>query len=259
MNDGLNRDVFIENREIDLKDMLFFICKKWRWLLLAAAAVMVLLPLVKIPALLELSGAGVILKRILKYAIIGVLSGLAVAFIVCAVLYIMNGKIKSENEFKTNCRINILGVLPKVTGKKPGGADRLVRRMFGVDRQAKDFDALTERLVEEIKAVLSVKGAEKNDGKAAFNVGVVSSESDKTAKMLVELIGSQLKGAATISSAGDVLKSGESIRKVMKADVVLMAERIGLSKYRMVEESYKKLTEWGKDIIGVVLMDGDAR
>lgn len=258
MNDNMHNNV-LEEKEINLNDMLLYICKRWRGLLLSAIVVMVLCILVKVPTLLELKGAVTILRQIIIYALIGVLIGFILMFIIYAVLYALNGKIKSENEFKSNCRINVLGVLPKINGKKLNGIDRLVRHMFGVVRYVGDFEMLTERMSEEIKAVLSVDGSDKEGKTAVSYVAVVSTESDETANELANLINDKLNEKAKVIAAGNILKNAESIRIVMKSDRVLLAERIAVSKYQMVEETYQKLAMWEKDVVGIVLFDGDVR
>lgn len=258
MNDNMNNNV-LEEKEINLMDMLFYICKRWRGLLLSALVVMVLIILVKVPAFLELKSAVTILKQIIIYAVIGVLIGLIFTFIIYAFSYAINGKIKSENEFKSNCRLNILGVLPKKNSKKLNCIDRLVRRMFGVDRSIEDFERLADRMSEEIKAVLSADGSDKKGEADVSCIAVVSTESDETAHELISLINEKLKGTAKVIEAGNILKNAESIRIVMKSDRVLLAERIAASKYQMIEETYKKLAMWEKDVVGIVLFDGDVR
>lgn len=259
MNDNINSRIFIEDSEINLKDMLFFICKKWRGLLFTAAALMVLLILVKIPVLSKLNGIGTILKQLAKYALVGILSGLILMFFIYAVSYAVNGKIKSENDFKSNCRLNILGVLPKRRDKKLNVIDKLIRTMFGIDRYIDDFEELTDRLAEEILAVISVGSTDKIGTSSCSCIAVVSTESDETAGELVKLINSKLNKTSNISLAGNILKNAESIRTVMKSDKVILAERITASKYQDVKETYKKLTTWEKDVVGIVLFNGDAK
>lgn len=257
-NCTLNRDTFIEEREIDLKDLLYYIFKKWRRLLLAAVIVMILLLLFRMPILLKLNSAADILKQSAKYVVIGVVTGLILMCFVYAVLYVINGKIKSENEFITNCRLSVLEILPKKNSKKLNGIDRLIRRMFGVNRHTEDFDKLTDRLAEEIKAVLSVINREKNDMKEDIYIGIVSTDSGETASELADLVNSRFNGTVKVVAAGNILKSAESIKIVMMSDKIIMVERIAASKYQMVEAAYKKLEKWQKDIVGVVLVDGDA-
>ena len=260
MNDNLLKsDIFIKEREIDLKDMLYYICRKWRGLLLATVSIMVLLVLFKIPALTQLNGVVMVLKQLSKYAIIGAFVGLILMCFLYAVLYVVGGKIKSENEFRANCSLNIIGVLPEKGGKKLNGMDRLVRRLFGVDRRVEDFDALIWRRVEEIKIILSVVNVEQPAEKGDLCIGVVSTESDETASELTDLFKTKLNGTIKVVAAGNILKNAESVRVVMESDVVLMTERIASSNYQMIEESYKKLDMWEKKVIGIVLMDGDAR
>lgn len=259
MNDGtLNRDAFIEEREIDLKDLLYYIFKKWRRLLLSAVIVMILLLLFRIPVLIKLNSVADVLKQSAKYVVIGVLAGLLLMCFVYAVFYVINGKIKSENEFMTNCRLSVLEVLPKKNSKKLNGIDRLIRRMFGVDRHTEDFDKLTDRLAEEIRAMLSAINGEKNDIKEDLYIGIVSTDSGETASELADLVNSRFNGTAKVVAAGDILKSAESVQTVMMSDKIIMVERIAASRYQKVEAAYKKLEKWQKDIVGVVLVDGDA-
>ena len=112
MNDNLNKEIFNKEKEIDLKDMFYYICKRWRGLLIGAAVTAMLLIAYKISSIIELSAALSIVKKLAKYIIIGMVVGVIVMCIIYAILYIISGKIKSEEEFKTNCRLNVLGVLP---------------------------------------------------------------------------------------------------------------------------------------------------
>lgn len=259
MNDNFKSKIIIEEKKIDLKDILYYICKKWRVLLFVAVLMAVLVIIFKIPTVTNLNDVTTILKQCVKYALIGMLIGLVLACFVYTVSYISNGKIKSENEFTTNCRLSILGILPQNNGKKLNGMDKLIRRMYGINRHIGDFDTLADRLAEEIKAVLSADNAGINDMKDVVYVSVVSTESDDTEKELVNLINSKLDGTAKITVAGNILKDAESVRTVMKSDKVIMLERIAGSRYQMIEETYKKLYKWKKEVVGIVLLDGDVR
>lgn len=259
MNDNLlKRDIFIEEREIDLKDMLYYICKKWRGLLLAAVIAMMLLLLFKIPQLIELNNVADVLKQSAKYVVIGILVGLILMFVLYAVLYVVTGEIKSENEFMANCRLNVLGVLPKKNEKKLNCMDKLNRRIFGINRYIDDFDKLADRLAEEIRAVLSVISDANIDTKDDLCIGVVSTDSEETARELADLMNSKFNETVKVVTAGNILKNAESIRMVMTSDKIIIVERIAASRYQMVEKAYKKLEKWQKDIVGVVLVDGDA-
>ncbi|MCM1308218.1 MAG: hypothetical protein NC223_06435 [Butyrivibrio sp.] len=259
MDDNLNKEIFGKEKETDLKDMCYYICKKWRGILIGAVIAAVLLTVYKIPSIIELKAILNIIQKIAKYIIIGLVVGVVFMCITYIVSYIASGKVKSENEFKANCRLNIIGVLPKKIGKKLNGIDKLVRRMFGTDRRINDFEELAERLAEDMKAVISVKSAGKVYAESVPCIAVVSTESDETATEVVNLIGSEINSEANIIVAGNILKNAESVRIVMKSDMVLAAERIGASRYRSIEEEYRKLDVWEKTLVGIVFLDGDAR
>ena len=260
MNDNLNKEIFNKEKEIDLKDMFYYICKRWRGLLIGAVVAAMLLIAYKISSIIELSAALSIVKKLAKYIIIGMVAGVIVMCIIYAILYIISGKIKSEEEFRTNCRLNVLGVLPiRKKGKKIKGLDKLIGRMFGIDRRIEDFEELTERLAEDVKAVLSVGSDGKDSAKTAPCIAVVSTDSDETSSEIVDLIGSKIDAEANLIAAGNILKNAESVRAVMKSDRVLLVERIAASSYRLVKEEYEKLAVWEKPLIGVVFLDGDVR
>ncbi|MBD5156498.1 MAG: hypothetical protein HDT13_02540 [Butyrivibrio sp.] len=259
MNDNSDKEIFGKEKEIDLKDMCFYIFKKWRGLLIGAVVAAVLLTAYKIPSIIELRAVLSILQKIVKYIAIGIVIGIIIMFIVYVISYIINGKIKSEDEFKLNCRLNILGVLPKKNGKKLNGIDRLVRRMFGIDRCSEEFQNLAVRLAVDMKAVLSAKSSENDSEKATLSISVVSTEPVETATEIVELLCSKINAEAHLTIAGNVLKSAESIRVVMDSDIVLLVERIASSRYRLVEETCEKLAVWGKPLLGIVFLDGEVR
>lgn len=258
MNDNLNENIFADDREIDLKDMLFYICKRWRSLLIGTLIIMIVMILIRVPAMTELSGAAAVFKQLAKYALIGIVAGIILMCIVYAVSYVISGKIKSESDFRSNCRMNVLGVLPKKEIKRLNPVDKLVGRMFGVDRRAEDYEALADRLAEEIKALLEFHKTNDNGGKRLC-LSVVSTTGNKTAEEMAKLVGLKLKDLAMVTAAGDILKSAKSIQEVMKSDLVLMVERIGVSEHQRFEETYKKIMLWGKSIIGMVLIDGDIK
>lgn len=259
MNDNLNKEIFGKEKEIDLKYLCFYVCKRWRGIIIGAVIVAMLLIAYKIPSVIELSATLSILKKLAKYIIIGIVVGVVVMCIIYAILYIISGKIKSEDEFKINCRLSVLGVLPRKNGKKLNGLDKLIGRIFGVDRRIEDFEELTERLAEDMKAVLSVGNAEENHAQTAPCIAVVSTDSNEAPSEIVDLIGSKIDAEANLIAAGNILKNAESVRAVMKSDMVLLVERIAASSYRLVKEEYEKLVVWEKPLMGVVFLDGDVR
>lgn len=259
MNDNLNENIFADDREIDLKDMLFYICKRWRSLLIGTLIIMIAMILIRVPAMTELSGAAAVFKQLVKYALIGIVAGIILMCIVYAVSYVISGKIKSESDFRSNCRMNVLGVLPRVDNSKMNRIDRWIRQLFGVELKSRNLDKLSDRMAEELKAILSTKGKEKEDTNNVPCVAVVSTESDSSAKQLTVLLEPKLKGSIRIISAGDILTKAESIQTVMKASWIVMVEKIGVSEYRKLEDGVKKLALWNKNVLGMVLIDGNAR
>lgn len=260
----MNNELFNE-KEIDLKDMLFYICKRWRSILVGMLAFMLAVVIFKLSSVMNLNGAGAVFKQIIKYAVIGLIVGFVVMAVFYAAMYAFTGRIKSESEFKTCCKLCVLGVLPKIDEKKLNGIDRFVRHVFGVDRKAEDFDGLSDRLSEEIKALLSVRsngncrneGNDKNAEKCTPHVSVISSEGETVSVKMAGFFEKKLNSSANVTSAGDILTSAKGVQDVVNAASVIVVERIGTSKYVKVEEELTKLLQWEKDILGVVLLDGD--
>lgn len=254
----MNNELFNNEKEIDLKDMTFYICKRWRSILVGMVIFMIAVVLIKLSSLIDLNGAGAVLKQTAKYLVIGIIVGLLVMAVVYGVLYIFTGRIKSESDFKSNCRLSVLGVLPKTDEKRQNCIDRFIRRIFGIYTNADDFEKLANRLAEEIKALLSVRDCESTDCKHISCVSVVSTEGDNTSKKLSDFLESGFKASARVISAGDILTNAQSVQTVMESNAVIVVEKIGSSQYPKVEEELKKLVQWDRVLLGIVLLDGDS-
>ena len=186
----------------------------------------------------EMSKSGV-LKEAIKFGVIGVLAGgfLSVCWF-CAV-YILNGKVHTDEELKSRFGFRILGAfaLPEKTGFCCG-IDRWLERMVGKAERPSE-DAVLER-----GAVNIVNYTE--DGCRILLTGTVSKEQlQNIAAKLSDKIGSRI-----IQVGSNLNESTETLRQLAQCQAVVLVEQRGVSRFGAIEKEREAINGLKKPVVG---------
>lgn len=245
-----------EEKEINIKEMIFYICLKWRvYLVVLITSILLILGLNAratykfIPVL----GKKIVFWALAKNMFIYIILILVLIVGVRALKYIFSDAIKSINEYNLMCKIKCLGIIPEANQGKRSVVDKLLYRYNGVKVARADRDVYIERICNLLKHNLLFDSLE------AVNIAIVSSCSSVESSELQQMFEKKkLSINMQIFDAGDIINSAEGVKKVSEAQYVILAERQGKSKYSELNQTCKQLSSWNKEILGTVLLDVEA-
>ena len=246
-----------EEKAIDLKELLFTLCLKWRSVISITLLSAVLVIAVNIPGLVEYKnelGMQLLVKPLLKNIIL--VSAASFVFMVFVYLcrYMCIDNIKSVQDYLNMTSVFLIGSIPIEKKCKKSRLDKFIKRISGIKIQASERDNLIKRssLVIERNIISKMTGD-------SVNVAVVSSCSSDESLELFELLQNCISSdTIRIIDAGDIMNSAEAIKIVSESDYIVLAERQGKSKYSEFNQTCKQLALWNKEILGTILLDVDA-
>lgn len=244
-----------EDKVIDIKDMLYRICMHWRNICVVGLILLVCPLLMKFRVLIELSETSqnsAFIEMIVKYGGVGLVIGIVIAVFFYMVSYIFSDKIYLAEELGQAYDLNLIGTIPRSTKKRKNLIDHLIKKFFGVKILGEMQETLAERAAEEVAVLAAIRGKEWPDIPV---VALVSSYSVETTVSFEMLVAKKLKKDVRLVNAGNILQDARSIRMVERADFVVLVEKQGYSTFKEYKETCRKLSLWGKDILGVVLLD----
>lgn len=184
-----------------------------------------------------------ILKSGIKYGVLGGgLGAFLSAFGVC-VIFLMNGKLNSDEDLKQRFGIKLLAGFSEVRRKRAfSGIDNCLIRLEGKDDLADDgvFDMIAanmETLADKEQPVLFT--------------GTVSEEALKglTAKLQERLPGWKLE------FAGDINRNPAALRKIPEYSEIVLVEARKVSKYREIEKEIETVFNMKKNFTGYIVLD----
>ena len=174
-------------------------------------------------------------KKVVLFAVIGaVLGGMMVVGVAC-LYHIAGGKVYSARTLGNKTGLNALGVIPGETRKNP--IDRWLTKLEGRATQAQKAEV----------AICTVCNY-CADGKKLLIVGDCGNALQPVADALKN------KGVDVIA-AGDLLTDPQTVTRLPGCDVVLLAEKCGVSNYANVMQSLALISDRNKPVIGFVLME----
>lgn len=244
-----------EEKVIDIKDMLYRTCRRWRSICVAGLILLICSLLIKLPVLIqfaETSQSGAFIKTIVQYGGLGFGFGIVFLIFTYMMSYIFSDKIYLSEDLRRGCEVNIIGEIPKNEKKSKNPLDNLIKKIFGVKISGAMQEVLTERAAEEILVLAAIRGMEWPDVPV---IALVSSCSAEIAGRFEMQIEKKMKKDVRLVNAGNILQDARSIRMVDRADFVVLVEKQGGSVFKEYRETCRKLSLWKKDILGVVFLD----
>jgi len=193
----------------------------------------------EVPATLSSKG---LVKSGIKF---GVLGGAAGGFLACffaSALFYFNNKVYNSDELKTRFGIRILGGFIRKKEKRAfSKIDSLLDKLQGIEY-------ITDTAVyERIAANIGIY-TEKNQ--LILLTGTV--EEDNISRITADLKG-RLPDLR-FESAGDMSKYPETLKKLPKADGVILIEAAGVSKYNNIQKELETITSIKKNVIGCIIL-----
>lgn len=245
-----------EEKDVNLKELFLDVVGKWRSIVISSIVAMIVVAIINVPGMIkfkDILGVSVVLIEAIKYSIIAFVVVAAICVVVYAFVYMFSDKIKSVIDYNLSCNLKLLGEIPCNESKRNLFIDKVIKKIRGIKIAYSKRDNLIERVANVILAEIYIRNKE------VCKIAVVSSVAENVASEFVDLLDDKItKERVEIVSAGDILTSETSIKQVMEADYVILAERQGKSKYSELEQTCKQLTSWNKEILGTVLLDVDA-
>ena len=178
-----------------------------------------------------------------KFALIGSVGGaFLLAFYFC-MIYVLSGKLHTDDELKDRFRVKILGVfaLPVKTGVLCG-IDRWLERLEGKAARPSE-EAVLKRVALNIQNYVG-------EAKKLLLTGTVSEDilKDLAGKLSESLPGIQLVAGADMNKAADTL------RLLAECDGVILVEKREASKCAQIQKEKESIDALKKPIIGCMVL-----
>lgn len=184
-----------------------------------------------------------IVKEGVKYGILGCFIGaFLVAFCVC-IVYVMNGKINTDEDLKNRFALKHMGSFAQT---------RIKRALSGIDIW---LDRLEGREIISDEMVVDIISANIlgmiNKGESVFLTGMVEEArltnlTDKLQQRLSEV---------TVGFGTDILHNAVSLKNLQQYDTVILVESRRQTKLRKIEKEIELVRNMKKEILGYIVMD----
>ncbi|MFT4104639.1 MAG: hypothetical protein QM657_02680 [Lacrimispora sp.] len=186
---------------------------------------------------------GLILKEGIKY---GFLGGIAGAFLVAfgsSVIFLMDGKLKIDNDLKDRFGIKLLGSFAEIKRK---------RRFSCIDtwlEQLEGGEDLADELVYDIIAT-NISNFEDKGG-AIFLTGTVK-------EVVLKELETQLKERLPqliLEIGSDITKNVSTLQKIPEYDKIILVEVRSKSKYKDIGKEVEIILNLKRNIMGYIVLD----
>lgn len=186
-----------------------------------------------------------IVKEGVKYAILGGFAGaFMVAFYICLV-FVMNGRMNTDEDIKNRFGINHLGGFAQTRAKKEfNGVDLWLDRLEG--REIVSNEAVVDLISANILGML-------NKGESVFLTGMLD---ENQLSALAEDIQHRLS-EFKLGFGVDILHSAVSLQNLQQYDTVILVESRRQTKLREIEKEIEIVRNMRKSVLGYIVMDPD--
>lgn len=174
-------------------------------------------------------------KKVVLLAIIGAMLGAIMVVGIACLYHISGGKVYSARTLGNKTGLNALGIIPGETKKNP--VDRWLARLEGRVTEA-----------EKTQVAICTVYNYCAQGEKLLIMGSCGDALQPVADALKN------KGVDVVA-AGDLLTDPDTVAQLPNCDVVLLAEKCGVSDYANVMQSLALVSDRKKPVIGFVLME----
>ena len=246
-----------QERQINIRELVFAVAQNWRKIFIFTILAMVVTLFLNIPSAISYLGKlGVVLiaKVLIKQLIFIGIATFVGCIIVYFFVYITSDKIKSVIDYSLNCDIKLLGVSTKENHRHKNMIDNLFKKCRGIGIYYSEQDEYIQRIINVIKAELSVRNKESK-----VEIALVSVCEKEIISKFMNLLNKKMQDDGIIfREAANILTSAESVETVTCVDYVIMVESEDKTTYSKLNSSIKLIASWEKDIIGMILVNVDA-
>jgi len=176
------------------------------------------------------------MKNAVILAVIGAFAGVFLTVCVLWVGHIGSGKVYSGRTLANRTGIKVLGCVD--SGSNRGPLQRWLRKLEGRTTNGPALVATDIALRTQVTKLL-----------------ITGSGDEKIRKALAEAL-KQAMPQAEITVAACVLECPEALKALAACEAVVLVESCGSSRYQSIRKQQEKLNDYGKQLIGCVLVDG---
>lgn len=185
--------------------------------------------------------AGSVVKDAITFAVVGAILGVFLTVLGAWVVHVASGKVYSARTLISYTGIKVLDCIN--TDAKRDSIEKWLRTKEGRNMHAAAVQHA--RIAANIRNLLADKSS----------LLVTASTEDAQSASLITALTQALPGY-TVVFKGDPLQDAAVLEEMAKADAVLMIEKCGCSRYTHVQQQMELIEDYGKQLIGCVLLDG---
>lgn len=185
-----------------------------------------------------------------KIVVVGFIGGAALAFFVMMLLYLLNGRLRLEDDFETIFRIRLLGnVLLESKRKKKWFA--FIDNFFNKMRHFNKHYFLEKEAIS--MAATNIKIGAKKLG--ATKVFITGASVEKEECSVIEKVKDELKITGIELVIGKpILYDAEALEKAAEIGVVVLIEHAGASLYSEVNQEIEICAHQGTKVLGAIVV-----
>ena len=176
-------------------------------------------------------------KNAVIFAVLGGFAGVFAAVCLLWLGHIGSGKVYSARTLSNRTGVKVLGVLD--SGRKRDPVQKWLRKLEGRSGCANPTLAATDIALRTEAAKLLVTGC----------------GDEQTRKALAEALKKAMP-QAEITEAASVLECPEALQALAVCEAVVLVEGCGSSRYQSVLQQTEKINDYGKSLVGCVVVDG---
>lgn len=190
----------------------------------------------------EISNSGVV-KEGIKFGVIGILAGGFLSVCWFGAIYVLGGKVHTEDELKSQFGLRILGVfaLPEKKGFCCG-IDRWLERLEGKAERPSE-DAVLERGLVNIQ----------NYTEAGSKILLTGTVSEDQLKAIGGKLGEKLADRTLVISP-DMNKATDTLRQLADCQAVILVEQRGVSRFSEIRKEREAIQGLKKPVVGCLVI-----
>ncbi|MBD5542792.1 MAG: hypothetical protein HDR01_00750 [Lachnospiraceae bacterium] len=185
-----------------------------------------------------------------KLIVVGFVGGAVLAFLVIVLLYLLNSRLRLEDNFERIYEIKLLGnVIVHDDEKKKWFAfiDRIFYRLRHLNKRYFQKEEAVSMIAAGIRIGAKKQGASK--------VYVTGTALEKEEKSIIEQLKKELKKSGIeLVSGGSILYDAEALEKLAETGFTVLVERAGVALYSQIAEEIDICGHQGVKVLGAVVV-----
>ena len=192
--------------------------------------------------------------QFVQTALYTVLGTIMVLVFFLAMYYVSSDRILDLDKLRNSARLNTVGVIPCAARKRKWLLDQAAAAIGGITLRSAERDAVLALTAQSICQTVLAKGISR--GTIALTGSIAAEELKTIAAAFNQTIAeSELHFAA----AGNAMRDVSSVEAITAADAVVIVEKQNQSRCADVLQETARIAAWDQSILGIVLLDADAR